>query len=304
MLALADCNSFYASCERVFDPRLWDRPVVVLSNNDGCVVTRSAEAKALGIAVGVPYFQIRDLVKRHGIVVRSSNYTLYGDLSSRVMAVLGRFTLRMEVYSIDEAFLDLDGMPLDRLMDYGREIRRTVLRWTGIPVSVGIAPTKTLAKVANHLAKQAPAAGGVWSMADPREQTAVLTRLDVQDIWGIGARLAMRLKRAGIATALDLREADPNRVRRVVGVVGERTALELRPRASSGRGRSGDPSSGAKSWRRPWRLMPRAPPKNSACIGVWPAHSASLWPPRGSAERLTPIWPPSRSTRRQTTLPA
>jgi DNA polymerase V len=228
MLALADCNSFYASCERVFDPRLWDRPVVVLSNNDGCVVTRSAEAKALGIAVGVPYFQIRDLVKRHGIVVRSSNYTLYGDLSSRVMAVLGRFTLRMEVYSIDEAFLDLDGMPLDRLMDYGREIRRTVLRWTGIPVSVGIAPTKTLAKVANHLAKQAPAAGGVWSMADPREQTAVLTRLDVQDIWGIGARLAMRLKRAGIATALDLREADPNRVRRVVGVVGERTALELR----------------------------------------------------------------------------
>jgi len=228
MLALADCNSFYASCERVFDPRLWDRPVVVLSNNDGCVVTRSAEAKALGIAVGVPYFQIRDLVKRHGIVVRSSNYTLYGDLSSRVMAVLGRFTPRMEVYSIDEAFLDLDGMPLDRLMDYGREIRHTVLRWTGIPVSVGIAPTKTLAKVANHLAKQAPAAGGVWSLADSREQMAVLTRLDVQDIWGIGARLAMRLKRAGIATALNLREADPNRVRRVVGVVGERTALELR----------------------------------------------------------------------------
>jgi len=166
MLALADCNSFYASCERVFDPRLWNRPVVVLSNNDGCVVTRSAEAKALGIAVGVPYFQIRDLVKRHGIVVRSSNYTLYGDLSSRVMAVLGRFTPRMEVYSIDEAFLNLDGMPPDRLMDYGREIRRTVLRWTGIPVSVGIAPTKTLAKVANHLAKQAPAAGGVWSLAE------------------------------------------------------------------------------------------------------------------------------------------
>ena len=228
MLALVDCNSFYASCERVFDPHLWNRPVVVLSNNDGCVVARSAEAKALGIATGTPYFQIRDLVARHGIIVRSSNYKLYGDLSARIMTVLGRFTPHLEVYSIDEAFLDLAGMPLDRLMDYGREIRRTVLRWTGIPVSVGIAPTKTLAKVANHLAKQAATCGGVWSLTDPRDQTEVLARLDVQDIWGIGARLAARLRRAGIATALDLREASPNRVRRLVGVVGERTALELR----------------------------------------------------------------------------
>jgi DNA polymerase V len=228
MLALVDCNSFYASCERVFDPRLWNRPVVVLSNNDGCVVARSAEAKALGIATGTPYFQIRDLVARHGIVVRSSNYTLYGDLSSRVMAVLGRFTPHLEIYSIDEAFLDFGGMSADRLMDYGREIRRTVLQWTGIPVSIGIGSTKTLAKVANHLAKQATAAGGVWSLADPRDQTAVLARLDVQDIWGIGARLAIRLRRAGIATALDLREASPSRVRRLIGVVGERTALELR----------------------------------------------------------------------------
>jgi DNA polymerase V len=227
MLALADCNSFYASCERVFDPRLRDRPVVVLSNNDGCVVTRSSEAKALGIAVGVPFFQIRDLVKRHGIIVRSSNYTLYGDLSARVMAVLGRFTPHLEVYSIDEAFLDLGGIPDDRLVDFGRTIRRTVLRWTGIPVSIGIGPTKTLAKVANHLAKNAPAAEGVWSLADPREQTVVLARLDVQDIWGIGARLAVRLKRAGITTAWDLREASLSHVRRLVGVVGERTALEL-----------------------------------------------------------------------------
>ena len=228
MLALVDCNNFYASCERVFDPHLWNRPVVVLSNNDGCVVARSAEAKALGIATGTPYFQIRDLVARHGIIVRSSNYKLYGDLSARIMTVLGRSTPHLEVYSIDEAFMDLAGMPLDRLMDYGREIRRTVLRWTGIPVSVGIAPTKTLAKVANHLAKQAPAAGGVWSLAETHDQMAVLARLDVQDIWGIGARLAARLRRAGIATALDLREASPNRVRRLVGVVGERTALELR----------------------------------------------------------------------------
>jgi DNA polymerase V len=143
------------------------------------------------------------------------------------MAVLGRFTPHLEVYSIDEAFLDLGGMPLDYLVDYGRTIRRTVLRWTGIPVSIGIGSTKTLAKVANHLAKNAPAAEGVWSLADPRERTAVLSRLDVQDIWGIGARLAARLKRAGIATALQLREASSSHVRRLVGVVGQRTALEL-----------------------------------------------------------------------------
>ena len=228
MLALVDCNSFYASCERVFDPRLRGRPVVVLSNNDGCVVARSPEAKALGIAMGTPFFQIRDLVARHGIVVRSSNYTLYGDLSARIMAVLGRFTPHLEVYSIDEAFLDLGGVPADRLAECGRTIRRTVLRWTGIPVSIGIGPTKTLAKVANRLAKHAPAAGGVWSLADPRDQTAALARLDVQDIWGIGARLAARLKRAGIATALQLREANSNHVRCLLGVVGERTALELR----------------------------------------------------------------------------
>ena len=276
MLALADCNSFYASCERVFDPRLRGRPVVVLSNNDGCVVARSAEAKALGIAMGIPFFQIRDLVARHHIVVRSSNYTLYGDLSARVMAVLGRFTPHLEVYSIDEAFLDLGGVPADRLAECGRTIRRTVLRWTGIPVSIGIGPTKTLAKVANHLAKHAPATSGqspatpgrrpaapgyvfsvapingvsvprpvlsgrvddakalhtagegVWSLADPRDQTSALARLDVQDIWGIGSRLAARLKRAGIATALQLRDANSNHVRRLLGVVGERTALELR----------------------------------------------------------------------------
>jgi len=228
MLALVDCNSFYASCERVFDPRLRGRPVVVLSNNDGCVVARSAEAKAMGIAMGTPFFQIRDLVARHGIVVRSSNYTLYGDLSARIMAVLGRFTPHLEVYSIDEAFLDLGGAPADRLAECGRAIRRTVLRWTGIPVSIGIGPTKTLAKVANHLAKHAPAAGGVWSLADPRDQAAALARLDVQDIWGIGSRLTARLKRVGIATALDLRDANSNHIRRLLGVVGERTALELR----------------------------------------------------------------------------
>jgi DNA polymerase V len=226
MLALVDCNSFYASCERVFDPHLRNRPVVVLSNNDGCVVTRSAEAKALGIAVGVPFFKVRHLVTRHRIAVRSSNYTLYADLSARVMSVLARFTPNLEVYSIDEAFLDLDGVPPDRLADYSRTIRRTVLQWTGIPVSVGIGPTKTLAKVANHLAKGA--ADGVRSLADPADQSAALARLEVKDVWGIGSRLAARLGRAGIVTALQLREAGPSHIRRLLGVVGERTALELR----------------------------------------------------------------------------
>jgi len=228
MLALVDCNSFYAACERVFEPRLWGRPVIVLSNNDGCVVARSAEAKALGIAAGAPFFEIRDLAARYGVAVRSSNYTLYGDLSARVMAVLGRFTPRLEVYSIDEAFLDLGGEAADRLADCGRAIRRTVRRWTGIPVSVGIGPTKTLAKAANHLAKRDPAAGGVRSLAGAGEQTAALARLDVEDVWGIGRRLGARLWRAGIRTALQLREAHPARVRRLLGVVGERTALELR----------------------------------------------------------------------------
>jgi len=227
MLALVDCNSFYAACERVFEPRLWGRPVIVLSNNDGCVVARSAEAKALGIAAGACFFEIRDLAARHGVAVRSSNYTLYGDLSARVMAVLGRFTPHLEVYSIDEAFLDLGGMATGRLTACGRAIRRTVRRWTGIPVSVGIGPTKTLAKAANHLAKRDPAAGGVRSLAGAGEQAAALARLDVEDLWGIGRRWGARLRRAGIRTALQLRQARPARVRRLLGVVGERTALEL-----------------------------------------------------------------------------
>ena len=225
MLALVDCNSFYASCERVFDPSLAGRPVIVLSNNDGCVVTASGEAKALGIKVGVPLFQIRQLIQKHAIVVRSSNYTLYGDMSRRVMNVLGQFTPELEIYSIDEAFLDLSHVPIGRLMDFGLAIRATVLRWTGIPVSVGIGPTKTLAKVANHLAKHSQ---GVWALADPRRRDEVLAQLQVQDIWGIGVRLAQRLNRLGICTALQLAKADGAIVRQAIAVTGQRTALELR----------------------------------------------------------------------------
>ncbi len=227
MYALVDCNSFYASCERVFDPRLAHRPVIVLSNNDGCVVTASTEAKALGISIGVPFFEIQPLVQTHNIAVRSSNYTLYADLSMRVMAILAGFAPELEIYSIDEAFLDLRGIR-DDLAEYGRAIRRKILQWTGIPVSVGIAPTKTLAKVANHLAKHSATAGGVEVLTDPARQEEVLAALKPQDIWGIGGRLTKRLRRVGITNALQLRDADSKLVRSVLTVVGQRTALELR----------------------------------------------------------------------------
>src|SRR4051794_35297362 len=161
MFALVDCNNFYASCERVFNPKLVHRPVIVLSNNDGCVIARSNEAKALGFKMGDPYFKVRPLVERHGVAVFSSNYTLYGDMSSRVMQTLEQFAPDVEIYSIDEAFLNLAGFEAGQLDGLAHAIRRTVKQWTGIPVSVGIGPTKTLAKAANQLAKKDPAGGGV-----------------------------------------------------------------------------------------------------------------------------------------------
>ena len=228
MYALVDCNNFYVSCERVFEPALNGRPVVVLSNNDGCVVSRSAEAKALGIPMGVAFFKIRKLIQRHHVEVRSSNYTLYGNMSQRVMETLMQFALDVEVYSIDEAFLDLSGFTDRNLLDYGRLIRKIVLQWTGIPISIGIAPTKTLAKVANHIAKRSPASGGVVELSDPTEQSEALSQLDVADVWGIGSRLAKMLRRHGIHTALDLRNADEHWVRKRMTVVGQRTLFELR----------------------------------------------------------------------------
>lgn len=228
MYALVDCNNFYVSCERVFEPALIGRPVVVLSNNDGCVVSRSAEAKALGVPMGVAFFKIRDLVRRHRVVVRSSNYTLYGNMSQRVMETLRRLAADVEVYSIDEAFLDLSGPAGRSLLDDGRLMRRTVLRWTGIPVSIGIAATKTLAKAANHLAKRSAEAGGVVELSDPAGQGEALARMDVEDVWGVGSRLARMLRRNGIRTALDLRDADEHWVRKRMTVVGFRTVLELR----------------------------------------------------------------------------
>jgi DNA polymerase V len=207
-IALVDCNNFHASCERVFQPKLRGLPVVVLSNNDGCVIARSNEAKALGVVMGAPWHLCRESFAKAGIVVRSSNYTLYGDMSARVMRVLSGFTPNLEIYSIDEAFLRFAGF--DTRQAHARELRGTVQQWTGIPVSVGIAPTKTLAKVANRTAKKTPATGGVCLLLSPEAQTDALARLQLTDLWGIAKRLDERLRAIGITTPLELRDVDPD----------------------------------------------------------------------------------------------
>jgi len=227
--ALVDCNNFYVSCERVFDPRLCGRPVVVLSNNDGCVVARSEEVKALGVKMGVPWFQCRDLARRHAILAYSSNYALYADMSNRVMRILAEFSPAQEVYSIDECFLDLTGCQEPNLTEYGQRIRRRVRQWTGLPVCVGIAETKTLAKLANHLAKRQPWFHGVCDLdAMPlQERDDCLGRIAVGEVWGIGPRLAPRLADLGIHSVRDLQRADPATLRRRFSVVMEKTVREL-----------------------------------------------------------------------------
>ncbi len=217
-LALVDCNNFYVSCEHVFQPELRGRSVVVLSNNDGCVIARSDEAKALGIAMGAPWHLHKDRFADAGIIVRSSNYTLYGDMSSRVMSVLSRFTPDIEIYSIDEAFLGLQGFGA-RLESHARALRAAVLQWTGIPVSVGIAPTKTLAKLANHAAKKDQKHGGVALLLDEAAQDGALARIELTDLWGIAGRLAARLAAIGIKTPRDLKRGDPRLIRERLGVV-------------------------------------------------------------------------------------
>jgi len=225
IFALVDCNNFYVSCERIFDPSLEDRPVVVLSNNDGCVVSRSNQAKQLGIGMGVAFFKVKDFADKHGLVALSSNYTLYADMSRRVMETLCNFT--PEMYSIDEAFLNLSGFG-DNLTDYGRRIRQTVKQWTGMPVSVGIAETKTLAKIANRIAKRSPEAAGVFELTGQARIDEALARTDVEHIWGVGIKTCIKLKRAGIKTALALRGVDVEWMRRHFGVTGVRTVYELR----------------------------------------------------------------------------
>jgi DNA polymerase V len=228
MFALVDCNNFYASCERVFNPAIARRPVIVLSNNDGCVIARSNEAKALGFKMGDPFFQVRQLVERHRVAVFSSNYTLYGDMSSRVMDTLARFAPEVEIYSIDEAFLNLAGIAEDKLPGLAEDIRRTVRQWTGIPVSVGIGPTKTLAKAANHIAKKDPAYGGTCIIAGEADRQAALGRLAIGDVWGIGRRWARFLEGSRVATALDFSRQPDSWIRTHLNVIGLRTATELR----------------------------------------------------------------------------
>lgn len=224
-IALVDCNNFYASCERLFQPRLRGRPVVVLSNNDGCVIARSNEAKALGIGMGEPWHLSKGKFAKHGVIVRSSNYTLYGDISARVVTVLRAFTPDLEVYSIDEAFLSFEGF--SDLESHARALRKTVLQWTGIPVSVGIAPTKTLAKVANRAAKKDAGSHGICILLREREQTQALAKIELTDLWGVAERMAVRLRAIGIHTPIQLRDADPSLLRERLGVVMQRMALEL-----------------------------------------------------------------------------
>lgn len=229
-LALVDCNNFYVSCERVFNPKLEGKPVVVLSNNDGCAIARSNEAKALGIAMGEPWFRMEKIARQHGIIALSSNYALYADMSARVMALLAEFSPRQEIYSIDECFLDLAGFAPQSLPELGRRIRNTIRQNTGIPVCVGIAASKTLAKLANHCAKKGLAGGeGVCDFArlPENDRHTLFSTLPVAEVWGVGRRLAEQLANLGISTVQDLKVANPAHLRAQFQVGLARTALEL-----------------------------------------------------------------------------
>ena len=228
--ALVDGNNFYVSCERVFNPKLEGKPVVVLSNNDGCAVARSAEVKALGVTMGTPWFQMKDLARKHGIIALSSNYELYADLSNRMMGILGKFSPDQEIYSIDECFLGFDGFHHYDFLAYGHEIRQTVKQWVGIPVCVGIAPTKTLAKLANHCAKKALAGeAGVcdFNRISEAARRALFAAIPVGELWGVGRKLSQRLIERGIPSVEALRTADAKTLRREFSVVLERTIAEL-----------------------------------------------------------------------------
>ncbi len=226
-LALVDCNNFYVSCERVFRPDLARVPMVVLSNNDGCVVSRSNEAKTLGIKMGQPWFDCKKLAEKHGILALSSNYALYADLSNRVMGILSEFAPRHEVYSIDECFVDLTGIPKLRELSYA--MRERVMQWTGIPVCVGIGPTKTLAKLANHVAKKHPRSRGVfnYNALTPHQKTHLLQRIPVEEVWGVGHQRTQSLARYGVHSVQDLRLAHTPTLRAAFGVVMEKTQREL-----------------------------------------------------------------------------
>ena len=225
-IALVDCNSFYVSCETLFNPKLRNKPAVVLSNNDGCIISRSNEAKALGIKMGEPYFKEKDVIVKNNVQVFSSNYSLYGDISRRVMRTLKRFNSNIEIYSIDEAFLDLSNFSDDEIEGVGHEIRNVVLKWTGIPTSIGIAKTKTLSKVANHIAKKKQS--GIVSLIGIENIDPILEKVEINDVWGVGKQLTKFYHQNGIYNAKQLKNKSNTWVKKSSNVLSSRTAMELR----------------------------------------------------------------------------
>ena len=225
-IGLVDCNSFYVSCERLFNPKIRRKPVVVLSNNDGCIISRSNEAKALGIKMGEPYFKAKDIIIKNNVNVFSSNYSLYGDLSRRVMRTLKRFNSDIEIYSIDEAFMDLSNFSDKEVEKVGKEIRSTVLKWTGIPTSIGIAKTKTLSKVANHIAKKTKV--GVTSLIGIENLDPILEKVEINDVWGVGRQLTKFYQKNGIYNAKQLKNKSNTWIKKCSNVLSSRTAMELR----------------------------------------------------------------------------
>ncbi len=228
LFALVDCNNFYVSCERLFKPALRNRPVVVLSNNDGCIIARSNEAKALGIGMGEPYFKQQSFIQKHGIKVFSSNYALYGDLSCRVMSILQQEEPEVEVYSIDESFLRIPPRRDRTMTEQGLRLKKRVGQCVGIPVSVGLGKTKTLAKIATSVAKKYPGYRGVFDLEGCRDTDAVLASVPVEKIWGIGRKSAEKLNRFGVRTAFDFKNSNAQRIRTLLGLSGQRTLMELR----------------------------------------------------------------------------
>ncbi len=225
VFALVDCNNFYASCERAFNPKLKQQPIIILSSNDGCVVARSNEAKALGIKMGAPYFQIKEIVESAKIKVFSSNFGLYGDMSGRIMSILAEFTPELEIYSIDEAFLNLDGFK--KLREYTELIRSRVIQWTGIPVSIGVGPTKTIAKLANFIAKK-HTTSGVFSLLDPEMRARAYKKIPVEEVWGIGRKISERLNSMRIHTVEDFMGIDSSLLRKEFSIAALKTQNELR----------------------------------------------------------------------------
>ena len=225
-IALVDCNSFYVSCERLFKPSINNKAVVVLSNNDGCIISRSKEAKILGIKMGEPYFKVEKIIKKNDVRVFSSNYALYGDISRRVMKTLRQFSPQIEFYSIDEAFLNLSSINNEDLLEYGNKIRKTVLKWTGIPTSIGIATTKTLSKIANHVAKEERS--GVINLVNSKKINEILKQVKINNVWGVGEKLAKFYIKNGINTAYELKNMHNNWIKKNTNVLGSRTAMELK----------------------------------------------------------------------------